>query len=98
MTMDPQQGLPTEDHNTNNNVVHNNNSLGLFSRTNQGFRLVGQQLLLWGPGVLDRRLDVGHVESHITSVTVWLRGPEQLGHPDTLQLEIWARPTRFMQR
>jgi hypothetical protein len=51
--------------------------LGLFSRTDQDLRLVGQQLLLRGPGVLDRRPDVGHVESHITSETVQLRRPEQ---------------------
>jgi hypothetical protein len=30
---------------------------------------VGRSLLLRGSGVLDRRLDVGHVESHITNVT-----------------------------
>jgi hypothetical protein len=45
-------------------------SLGMFNRTDQDFRLVGQQLLLRGPGVLDRRPDVGHVESHITNETV----------------------------
>jgi hypothetical protein len=72
-------GLPTEDHNTNNNVIHSNNSLGLFNRTDQGFRLVGQQLLLRGPGVLDRRPDVGHVESHITSMTVQVERARAVG-------------------
>jgi hypothetical protein len=33
-------GLLTEDHNTNNNIDPNKNSLGMFNRTNQGFRLV----------------------------------------------------------
>jgi hypothetical protein len=29
--------------------------------------MLGQQILLWGPGALDRRMDVGHVENHITN-------------------------------
>jgi hypothetical protein len=46
-----------------------------------------------GPGALERRLDVGNVESHITSEIVRLRRPEKLDHQDPLQLDIWARPT-----
>jgi hypothetical protein len=90
-------GLLTEDHNTNNNVDRNNNSLGLFSRTDQGSRPVGRQLLLRVPGVLDRRKGVGHVGSHITSVTAQWRGLEHLDQSDPLPWEIWARPIRFMQ-
>jgi hypothetical protein len=47
------------DHIFSNNVTHNNISLGLFSRTDQGSRLVGHHLLLQVPdywaeeGVLD---------------------------------------------
>jgi hypothetical protein len=41
----------------------------MFNRAYQYFRLVSQQLLLRGPGALDQRRDVGHVESHISSVT-----------------------------
>jgi hypothetical protein len=78
------------------NVTRNN--LGLSSRTDQDFRLVGQQLLLRGLGVLDRRSDVGNVESHITSETIWLIRPERPDQQETLQLEIWARPTGFMKR
>jgi glutamate/tyrosine decarboxylase-like PLP-dependent enzyme len=51
----------------------------MFNRTDQDIRLVGQQLLPRGPGVLDRRLDVGHVESHITNNTFQLRMPEVVG-------------------
>jgi hypothetical protein len=89
--------LLTEDHNINNNVDRSNNNLGLFSRTDQGSRLVGRQLLLRVPGVLDRRKGVGHVGSHITSVTTQWRGLEHLDQPDPLPWEIWARPIRFMQ-
>jgi hypothetical protein len=39
---------------------------------------VGRQLLLRVPGVLDRRKGVGHVGSHITSVTAQWRGLEHL--------------------
>jgi hypothetical protein len=57
------------DHNINNNVDRNNNSLGLFSRTDQDSRPVGHHLLLRVPGVLDRRRGVGRVGSHTTSTT-----------------------------
>jgi hypothetical protein len=98
MTNTSAAGLLTEDHNTSNNVDRNNNSLGMFSRTDQGSRPVGRQLLLQVPGVLDRRKGVGHVESHITSMTAQLRGPEHLDQSDPLPWEIWARPIGFMQR
>jgi hypothetical protein len=94
------RGLLTESttSNNNNNIIHNrNNSLGMFNRTNQDHRLLGQQLLLRGPGALDRRMDVGHVESHITNEIVQLRRPEWSDHQDPLQLDIWARPTGYMQ-
>jgi hypothetical protein len=80
--------LLTKDHNTNNSVDSNNIILGLFSRTNKGSRPVGRQLLLQVPGVLDQRKGVGHVENHITSVTVQLRGPEHMDKPDPLPWEI----------
>jgi hypothetical protein len=51
----------------------------MFNRTDRDHRLLDQQLLLRGPGALDRRLDVGHVVSHITNETVRLRRPEQVG-------------------
>jgi hypothetical protein len=85
------------DHNINNNVDRNNNSLGLFSRTNQDSRPVGRHLLLQVPGVLDRRRGVGHVGSHTTSATTQWRGLEHLDQPDPLPWEIWARPIGFMQ-
>jgi hypothetical protein len=57
------------------------NSLGLFSRTDQGSRLVGRHLLLRVPGLLGRRRGVGRVGSHTTSATVLWRGPEHLDQP-----------------
>jgi hypothetical protein len=90
-------GLLTGDHNISNNVDHNNNSLGLFNRTDQDSRPVGHQLLLRVPGVLDRRRGVGHVGSHTTSATAQWRGLEHLDQPDPLPWEIWARPIGFMQ-
>jgi hypothetical protein len=88
----------TVDHSTNNNVDRCSSSLGLFSRTDQGSMPVGLRLILWVPGVLDRRKGVGHVGNHITSVTAQWRGPEDLDQPDPLPWEIWARPLRFLQR
>jgi hypothetical protein len=41
-----------EDHSTSSSVARSSNSLGLFSRTDQGFRLVGSHLLLRAPGLL----------------------------------------------
>jgi hypothetical protein len=39
---------------------------------------------------------VGHVESHLTGKTDWLKRPERPCQEDTLSLWSWARPTRFM--
>jgi hypothetical protein len=86
------------DHNINNNVDRNNNSLGLFSRTDQDSRPVGRHLLLRVPGLLGRRRGVGRVGSHTTSVTALWRGLEHLDQLDPLPWEIWARPIGFMQR
>jgi hypothetical protein len=85
------------DHNISSNVARSSNSLGLFSRTDQGSRPVGHHLLLRVPGLLGRRRGVGRVGSHTTSVTVLWRGPECPDQPDPLQWEIWARPIGFMQ-
>jgi hypothetical protein len=90
--------LLTEDHITNNNVDRKNNSLGLSSRTDQGSRPVGRQLLLQVPRVLDRRKGVGHVGNHITNATAQWRGPEHLDQSDPLPWDIWARPIGFMQQ
>jgi hypothetical protein len=91
--------LLTKDHKyINNNVDCSSNNLGLFSRTDQDSRLVGHQLLLRVPGVLDRRRGVGHVGSHTTNATVQWRGLEHLDQPDPLSWEIWARPIRFMEQ
>jgi hypothetical protein len=78
-------------------INNNNNSLDLVHRTDQYNRLLGQQLLLLGLGAPDQRMDVGHVESHITRETVLLRRKELSDHQDLRQLEIWARPTGYMQ-
>jgi hypothetical protein len=86
------------DHNISNNIAHSSNSLGLFSRIDQGSRLVGHHLLLRVPGLLGRRRGVGRVGSHTTSVIVLWRGPEHLDQSDPLPWEIWARPIEFMQR
>jgi hypothetical protein len=94
----PQQRDLTEDHNSSSSVARSSSSLGLFSRTDQGFRPVGSHLLLRAPGLLGQRRDVGHVGSHTTSATVLWRGPEHPDQPDLLQWEIWARPIGFMQR
>jgi hypothetical protein len=51
----------------------------MFNRIDQDHRLLGQQLLLRGPGALDRRLDVGHVGSHITNEILRLRRPRAVG-------------------
>jgi hypothetical protein len=74
----------------------NNNSLGLFSRTDQDSRPVGHHLLLRVPGLLGQRRGVGHVGSHTTSATALWRGPEHPDQPDPLPWEIWARPIGFM--
>jgi hypothetical protein len=87
-----------KDHSTSSSVARSSSSLGLFSRTDQGFRPVDNHLLLEVPGLLGRRRGVGHVGSHTTSATVLWRG---LGHPDQsdpLPWEIWARPIGFMQQ
>ena len=89
-------GIPAEDHSTSTNVDHSSISLGLFNRIDEGSRMVGCQLLLQVPGVLEQRQGVGHVESHITSMTTQLRGPEHLDQQDPLPWEIWARPIGFM--
>jgi hypothetical protein len=92
-------GHRTEDHSSSNNSVasSSNGSLDLFSRTDQGFRLVGNHLLFQAPGLRGQRRGVGCVGSHTTSAIVLWRGP---GHPDQLDLlqwEIWAMPIGFMQ-
>jgi hypothetical protein len=71
--------LLTGDHNINNNIDHNKNSLGLFSRTNLDSRPVGCQLLLRVLGVLNRRRGVGQVGSHTTSMTAQWKGIEHYG-------------------
>jgi hypothetical protein len=91
-------GHLTEDHSSSNNVARSSSSLGLFSRTDQGFRPVGSHLLLRVPGLLGRRRGVGRVGSHTTSVIVLWRGPEHPDQLDPLQWEIWARPIGFTQR
>jgi hypothetical protein len=91
-------GLLTKDHNTSSNVDRSNNSLSMFSRTNQGSRSLGRQLLLQVPRVMERRKGVRNVGSHITNVIAQWRGSEHLDHSDPLPWEIWARPIRFMQR
>jgi hypothetical protein len=85
-------------HNTNKNVEHNSSSLSIFNKINQGSRLVGHQLLLWVPGILDQRKGVGNVESRITNFTTQWRGPEILDQPDPLSWDIWERPIGFMQQ
>jgi hypothetical protein len=86
------------DHSISSSVARSSNSLGLFSRTDQGSRPVGRHLLLRVPGLLGRRRGVGRVGSHTTSATVLWRGPEHPDQQDPLQWEIWARPIGFMQR
>jgi hypothetical protein len=85
------------DHCIRSSVTCSSNSLGLFSRTDQGSRLVGRHLLLRVPGLLGQRRSVGCVGSHTTSATVLWRGPEHSNQLDPLQWEIWARPIKFMQ-
>jgi hypothetical protein len=85
------------DHSISSSVARNSSSLGLFSRTDQGSRLVGRHLLLRVPGLLGRRRGVGRVGSHTTSVTILWRGPEHPDQQDPLPWEIWARPIGFMQ-
>jgi hypothetical protein len=87
-----------EDHSTSSSIARSSSSLGLFSRTDQGFRPVGSHLLLWVPGLLGRRRGVGCVGSHTTSAIVLWRGPERPDQPDPLPWEMWARPIGFMQR
>jgi hypothetical protein len=85
------------DHRISSNVARSSNSLGLFSRTDQGSRPVGRHLLLRVPGLLGQRRGVGRVGSHTTSTTVLWRGPEHPDQQDPLPWEIWARPIGFMQ-
>jgi hypothetical protein len=85
-----------KDHSTSSSVARSSSSLGLFSRTDQGFRPVASPLLLRVPGLLGRRRGTGRVGSRTTSATVLWRGPERLDQPDPLPWEIWARPIGFM--
>ena len=87
-----------KDHSTSTSVACSSSSLGLFSRTDQGFRPVGSPLLLWVLGLLGRRRGVGRVGSHTTSVIFLWRGPEHPDQPDQPPWEIWARPIGFMQQ
>ena len=87
-----------EDRNISSSVALNNNSLGLFNRTEQGSRPVGRHLLLRVPRLLGRRRGVGRVGSHTTSATVLWRGPRCPDQPDLLPWEIWARPIGFMRQ
>jgi hypothetical protein len=73
-------------------------NLGLFNRTYHDHKMLDKKLLLRGPGAMDRRLDVGHVVSHITNETIQLRRLDRPDHQDPLQLDIWARPIGYMQR
>jgi hypothetical protein len=93
----PQQRTPYRGPHVSRSVAHNNSSLGLFSRKDQGFRSVGCHLLLRVPGLLGRRRGVGCVGRHTTSATILWRGPEHPDQPDPLPWEIWARPIRFVQ-
>jgi hypothetical protein len=94
----PQQRTPYRGPRTSSSVARSSSSLGLFSRTDQGFRPVGRCLLLRVPGLLGQRRGVGRVGSHTTSATVLWRGPGRLDQPDPLPWEIWARPIGFMQQ
>ena len=92
-------GHRTEDYSSSSSVASSSsNSLDLFSRTDQGFRQVGNRLLLRAPGLLGRRRGAGRVGSHTTSVIVLWRGPERPDQTDQLQWETWAKPIGFMQR
>jgi hypothetical protein len=57
---------------------------------------VGQQLLFWGQEYWTEEVDDGHVESHLTSKTVQLKGPERSSQQDTLPWWRWERPIGFM--